>query len=149
MKTYKANLPEIQIKYKKGNIEKVKVTTSLQVSQFLRKLFNADTINYSEECILLLLNRVNTTIGFIKISSGGTCGTVIDPKIVFIAALKSGASSLIIAHNHPSGNLMPSNQDILLTKNLVQGGRVLQIPLLDHLIITDESYYSFADEGAL
>ncbi len=83
------------------------------------------------------------------ISQGGYSGTVVDPKLVFAIALTTKASAIIAAHNHPSGNLTPSNADLTLTKKLRAAGEVLDLPILDHLIITTEGYYSFADEGLL
>ena len=83
------------------------------------------------------------------ISKGGISGTVADPKLIFKAALDSKASSLILVHNHPSGNLKPSEADKRLTKKVVEGGRMLDLPILDHLIFTNHGYFSFADEGIL
>jgi DNA repair protein RadC len=83
------------------------------------------------------------------ISRGGISGTVADPKLIFAAALKASASSIILAHNHPSGSLKPSEADIRLTKKLKEGGLYLEIPVLDHIILSKEGYYSFADEGLL
>ena len=102
-----------------------------------------------EEFWVVLLNRSNTVIEKVLVSSGGVSGTVADPKIIFKAALDKLASGVLLVHNHPSGNLKPSHQDIQLTKKLVESGRVLEIPVLDHVIFTDESYYSFADEGLI
>jgi len=97
----------------------------------------------------LLLNRGNRVLGIMNVSSGGVSGTIADPKIIFTAALKSNASALVLSHNHPSGTLKPSQPDISLTKKLVDGGKLLDITVLDHLIVTNEGYYSFADEGLL
>ena len=83
------------------------------------------------------------------ISKGGQGGTIADPKIIFKSALENNAASIILAHNHPSGNLKPSQADINLTKKLREAGSFLDIPVLDHLIFTDTSYFSFADEGIL
>ncbi|MFT5383884.1 MAG: DNA repair protein RadC [Saprospiraceae bacterium] len=85
-----------------------------------------------------------------KISSGGMAGTVVDAKIIFRKALENGpASGIILAHNHPSGNLKPSQADIDITKKLKKAGETLDINVLDHLIIAGQSYYSFADDGLL
>jgi DNA repair protein RadC len=84
-----------------------------------------------------------------EVSIGGISGTVADPRLIFIGALKAGASGMIVSHNHPSGNLTPSQADIQLTRKLKEGGNLLEIQLLDHIIMTSESYYSFADEGIL
>jgi DNA repair protein RadC len=102
-----------------------------------------------EEFWVLLLNRANRLIKKEQISSGGVSGTVADPKIIFKAALDQYASSLILVHNHPSGNLKPSQQDVNLTKKMKEAGKLLEIPVLDHIIFGDQGYLSFADEGLL
>lgn len=102
-----------------------------------------------EEFWVLLLNRANDVIKKELISRGGVSGTVVDTKIIFKTAVEHYASSLIICHNHPSGNLKPSDADIRITKNIKEAGKIMEIPLVDHLIVTDTAYYSFADEGAL
>lgn len=102
-----------------------------------------------EEFWLLLLNRSNAVIKKELISRGGVAGTVVDTKIIFKAAIENYASSIIICHNHPSGNLSPSEADKRITKNIKEAGRLMEIALLDHLIITDGAFYSFADEGDL
>lgn len=100
-----------------------------------------------EEFWLILLNRANVVIKKVEVSKGGVSGTVVDPKIVFGKALEHQASGLILVHNHPSGNLKPSTNDIELTKKLKNGGSMLDISVLDHLIFADNGYYSFADEA--
>jgi DNA repair protein RadC len=98
---------------------------------------------------VILLNRANKVLGICEVSTGGVAGTVADPKVIFAAALKALASSIILSHNHPSGNLAPSQADIELTHKLKAAGRFLELPILDHIIMTSEGYYSFADEGVL
>jgi DNA repair protein RadC len=103
---------------------------------------------------MLLLNRANKVLGIFEVSSGSATGTVADPKLVFAAAIKTNACGIILAHyvkahNHPSGNLQPSQADIDLTRRMKEGGKLLEIQLLDHVILTSEGYYSFADEGLL
>jgi DNA repair protein RadC len=83
------------------------------------------------------------------ISKGGQSGTIADPKIIFKTALEQNAAYIILAHNHPSGNLKPSTEDVRLTKKLVEGGKMMDLLVVDHLIITDKGYYSFADEGLI
>lgn len=100
-----------------------------------------------EEFWILLLNRANQLIKTISISNGGVSGTVADPKIIFKHALESLASGIILVHNHPSGTLKPSQQDISLTKKMKEAGFMIEIPVLDHLIYTDSGYFSMADEG--
>lgn len=102
-----------------------------------------------EEFWILLLNRANHLIGRTRISSGGAAGTVVEAGIVFRKAILANASALILVHNHPSGNLAPSEADVCLTRQLVEAGRLLQIPVLDHLIVAGHRYYSFADEGRM
>ena len=103
-----------------------------------------------EEFYILLLDRSSRVMGRYLVSQGSVAGTVVDPKDVFCAALKTRCSGLILAHNHPSGNLKPSSSDLDLTKKLIQGGDLLDIQILDHLILApDGGYYSFADEGLL
>ena len=102
-----------------------------------------------EQFWILCLNRSNRVISSRIISQGGVSGTVADPKIIFKQALNDLASGIVLIHNHPSGNLKPSHADKKLTEKMVASGRLLEIPVLDHLIFTDESYFSFADEGLL
>lgn len=109
----------------------------------------SDQIELVEEFYVLMLNRTNRVLGIIQVSSGGHTGTIVDAKIIFVAALKCRANSILLCHNHPSGATKPSNADISLTKKLKQAGQVLDILVLDHLIITPSSYYSFGDEGMI
>jgi DNA repair protein RadC len=102
-----------------------------------------------EEFWVLLLNRANKVIKKVNISEGGFSGTVADPKKIFKLALEYSACGIILCHNHPSGNLKPSEADILLTRKLKEAGAHLDLPILDHLIIGDEKYLSFADDGLL
>jgi DNA repair protein RadC len=102
-----------------------------------------------EEFWILLLNRSNKVIGRECISTGGVSGTVADVKIIFKRALEHLASNIILCHNHPSGNLKPSHTDEVLTRKVAQAGEVLDIQVLDHVIIAETGYFSFADEGKL
>jgi len=106
----------------------------------------SDQIEFVEEFNLLLLDRANRVLCFYNVSKGGQTSTVVDAKVVFIAALKVKASYLVLAHSHPSGNINPSLADIQLTKKLVEGAKLLDLKVIDHLIVTPYSYYSFADE---
>lgn len=102
-----------------------------------------------EEFWVLLLNRANRVIKRMQISQGGVSGTVADPRIIFKSALEELASGIILAHNHPSGNLTASQADRDLTRKLTEGGRLLDVQVLDHVILAGQRYYSFADEGLL
>jgi DNA repair protein RadC len=104
---------------------------------------------HHEEFWILLLNRANRLVKKHQVSQGGVAGTVADPKIIFKLALSELASGIILAHNHPSGNLTASQADIDLTKKIKEAGKLLEIQVLDHLIIAGQKYFSFADEGLL
>jgi DNA repair protein RadC len=143
-------LAEIKVSYKRKQKSKVKISNSREAFEVLFPLFDEGTIEYQEQFFLLLLNRANTVLGWIKLSYGGTTGTVVDPKIVFAIALKANASTIMLSHNHPSSNLKPSEADIRLTKSICEAGKLFNIVLLDHIIVSSElEYYSFADEGSL
>ncbi|WP_026953601.1 JAB domain-containing protein [Algoriphagus vanfongensis] len=142
---------EIKLSYS-GKVkasQRPKVDSSRQVFEVFTQVWEEDRLEFVEDFKVMLLSRANRVIGIVNISSGGTAGTVVDVKLVLTAALKSNSSSMILAHNHPSGNLIPSEPDKRLTARIKEAGRILDIPVLDHLIITAEGYYSFADEGEL
>lgn len=141
-------LPELKIRVERteGDGSTYTMKSSANAHSFFRTIFNADTILWTEESAMIILNRANEVIGYSKISSGGTAATVVDAKVIFTKALLSGAHSIILAHNHPSGKLGASDEDIKITKQLVNAGRVLDIRVLDHLILTDKGYLSMADE---
>lgn len=121
-----------------------KITTSKDVYEIMRPSM-MDLPH--EEFWLLMLNRANSVIKKELISRGGIAGTVVDSKLIFKIALENYASSIIICHNHPSGNLKPSEQDMKITKTIKEAGKIMEIQLLDHLIVTENGFYSFADEG--
>jgi len=142
---------EISISYssKIKNSERPKLNSSREVFQVFSETWDSGKIELLEQFKVLLLNRGNRVIGLFEVSSGGISGAIADPKLVFGTALKACASAIVLAHNHPSGNLRPSQADIDLTKKMKAGGRLLDIDVLDHLIITTEGYYSFGDEGMM
>lgn len=126
--------------------EKPKISGSKDVFELLK----ADLQDLPhEEFWVLLLNRANRVTKKCQISQGGVAGTVADPKIIFKLALEELASGIILAHNHPSGNLSASQTDIDLTKKLKEGGKLLEIQVLDHIILAGQKYFSFADEGMI
>jgi DNA repair protein RadC len=142
---------EIELSYKSKVAPSLrpKITGSNDAAEVLRKYWDDSKIEFVEQFQILLLNRANRVLGIYRVSSGTTVSTVVDPKSVFVAALKANACGIILAHNHPSGNLTPSQPDIDLTKKLVDCGKLLDIQVLDHIILTSESHFSFADEGRL
>lgn len=117
--------------------------------ELLRLTWDENKIEFVEQFKVVLMNRAQRLLGIYELSTGGVTGTVADPKLVFIAALKANACNIILTHNHPSGNLKPSRADEDLTKKIATAGMYLDIKVTDHIIVTSEGYYSFADEGLL
>lgn len=145
------NFSEITINYKPllPFLTEDTISSSKDVYEILSTYWS-EKLGYKEEFYILLLNTANKPLGISKISEGGLAGTVVDVKMIFQAALKANASSIILAHNHPSGNLKPSDQDLKITKKIVEAGRLMDVKVLDHLILTyNNGYYSFSDEGDL
>jgi len=142
--------PKLRIVYsKKQNAkDRQKIASSNDAYKILNEIWSKQ-IETREEMIILLLDRSNNVLGYHILSMGGITGTVADLRLLFAVALKSLSTSFILSHNHPSGNLSPSQADIDLTNKIKQAGKVMDIQLLDHLIITKTNYYSFADEGVL
>jgi DNA repair protein RadC len=142
---------EISISYKPNfkACERPQVCSSKDIHSILYHNWDQNKIEFQEQFKIVLLNRANKVLGISEISTGGFAGTVADPKVIFSTALKACASSIILSHNHPSGNLKPSQADLQLTKKIKNGGELLDIAVLDHLIITADSYLSFADEGLI
>lgn len=139
---------EIELVYKNRvqAKDRVKIKTSIDAYELLMQQWDENKLGFVEQAKILLLNRANQALGICEVSTGGTTGTVIDPRIVFAAAIKANACGVILSHNHPSGNLQASNADIALTEKLKQAGKFLEINVLDHLIISTEGYYSFSDD---
>ncbi len=143
-----ANLKTFSLKKEKTDIENIKIQTSKDAAEYIRN-FYYDDIEIYESCFILLLNRANKTIGYAKISQGGVSGTVVDVKLIAKYAVESLASGVILAHNHPSGNLYPSNGDIAITRKVKEALKLLDSQLLDHVILSADGYKSLADEGIL
>lgn len=141
-------LEEIGLTRKPTNFERTKITSSLASYGVIKQFYHEDITLY-ESFFLLLLNNSNETIGFVKISQGGITGTVVDVRIIAKYCVEVLATSCILAHNHPSGKLFPSEADLAITKKTKEALAILEVKVLDHLILTDVGYYSFADEGKL
>lgn len=131
---------------KEEALEKKKISSSVDVFEYFAGVLG--DISY-EAFYILLLNRANKVIREVQISEGGFSGTVADPKKIFKLALEHSASAIILCHNHPSGNIKPSDADIKLTHKLKNAGEMLDLPVIDHIILGEENYYSFADENTL
>ena len=142
-----ANL-ELKAKKTPSNFEKVKIISSNDAFKVIKQ-FYFDDIDIFESFFILCLNRNNQTIAYAKISQGGVAGTVVDIKLIAKYAIDCLASGVILAHNHPSGNLKPSNEDLAITKKVKEGLKILDIQVLDHIILTSDGYLSFGDEGIL
>jgi DNA repair protein RadC len=147
MVTYKSNSARISLKMEKSEFNKVKITSSEEAANYIRQFFT--DIELYESFFLVLLNQANNTIGFVKISQGGIIGTVVDKIIVAKYVIESLARSVVLCHNHPSGNLKPSSQDINITKEIKEGLKLFDVQVMDHIILTADSYYSFAENGNL
>lgn len=145
MKTYKSTVPELALHYKPSDIPKAKIQCSRDAADYARQFYHEDLLLY-ESFFMILLNGANNTIGWVKISQGGVSATVADPKIIAKYAVESLASGVIMVHNHPSGNTRPSEADKRLTKTVKEGLKLLEVAALDHIILTEEGYCSFADE---
>jgi DNA repair protein RadC len=128
---------------------RIKISSSKGAYEILNQTWNENTIELREEMKVILLNNWHKVLGIYNVSHGGITGTVADPKLIFAAALKANATGIILAHNHPSGNSQPSQADIGLTRKCKEIGELLDIKILDHMIMTTEGYYSFADEGMM
>ena len=142
-------IAEVQITYISNikSADRIKITCSQDANQALRTFW--ESFDHVEYAYLLLLNRQNQLIGRYFLAKGGMTGTVVDVRVIFQVALKANATSIMLAHNHPSGNLQPSEADRKITQQLKEAGKILDIPIIDHIILTQESYLSMTDEGFL
>jgi DNA repair protein RadC len=142
------SIKKYELKKNSTEFERVRITGSTVAEQFIRK-FYSDDIGIFESFFILMVDQSNHTIGYAKISQGGVAGTVVDPIIVAKYAIDSLSKGVILAHNHPSGNLTPSEADRTITNKIKAGLNLFDITVLDHIILTEDSFTSFADEGFL
>ncbi|UVD79380.1 JAB domain-containing protein [Myroides albus] len=140
---------ELIYKSKVKASQRPQITSSYSAYQVALKAWDSNKIELLEQFKVLMLSNNNKVLGVLEASSGGITGTIVDLRIIFSALLKANATAFLIVHNHPSGKLVPSDADRQLTRKIKEASKILDITLLDHLIITNESYYSFADEGTL
>ena len=145
------NVSEVKLTYitKQKASERPQINSTKTAYELLLKCFDVDTIELKESFKVLLLNRGNKVLGVMNVSEGGISGTIVDTRLIMQSVILSNASYIVMAHNHPSGNLQPSAQDCFITKRIKEVCKLMDIELLDHLIITNESYYSYADDGRL
>ena len=149
MNLFMNNLAEVKITYscKIPACDRIKIRCSQDADKALRLIW--PSFEHREFFYIMLLNRSNQILGFSQISMGGISGTVTDVRIIFQTAIKGNASGIILAHNHPSGNLSASEADLVITKKIKEAGKLLDITLLDHMILTEESYLSMADDNLI
>lgn len=147
----KMNIPEIKLRYvsSANKTFSEKITKSQDAEKIFRQIFGKDEIELREQVVVLYLNNANKVIGYYRHTTGGLTSSLIDTRLILATALKSLSTGIIICHNHPSGALVPSQSDIKLTSSLKTASKQMEIQLLDHIIITKEGYYSFADQGEL
>lgn len=139
---------EYSITAKKQNFEIIKIKSSTDSYEFARKFYHEDILIY-ESSFIILLNRAGNVSGYAKISQGGVCGTIVDTRIIAKYAIDSLAESVIFIHNHPSGNTLPSREDISMSKKIKEALHLFSINLLDSIVLSEDGYYSMADEGVL
>lgn len=152
MKTIQPIISEVSLIYrtKVKASERAQIKCSKDAFEIFMNTWDLDTIEYFEEFRLMLLTRSNKVLGIASISKGGISGTVTDIRIILQYAIKANASGLIICHNHPSGNLQPSESDLAITRKVKDSAKLMDIQLLDHLIIIPEGrYFSMADDGTI
>jgi DNA repair protein RadC len=140
--------PLFELKKIQTEFPSVKIASSEDSEKFIRQ-FYGDDLEIFESFFILLLNRANKTVGYAKISQGGITGTVVDVKLIAKYCVESLASSVILAHNHPSGNLSPSDADKRITERTAKALELLEIQVLDHIILTQDGSFSFADSGLI
>lgn len=140
------NVSEVTIGYKRKFKHGVNVRNSREVAEVFRQIYTEDTIEHREKFSIMLLANNMDVLGISEVSSGGITECTVDVRVIFQTALLANATQIILCHNHPSGNLKPSGVDLEITKKLIEAGKVLSIKVLDHIIITEDSYHSMADE---
>ena len=147
MSNVKNFVSEISVSYSRTYKRKIKITDAISAEKTLRKMWDVKLLNIQEQFCVLFLNNANEVVGFRCLSTGTLTATIIDLKILFALACKSLSTGIIIAHNHPSGKLKPSKADLDLTNKIKQAGELLDVNLLDHIILTQNSYTSLANEN--
>lgn len=141
---------EVELVYKgKGNHQRPVIQTAEDAYVLLRATWDDNKIELVEQFKIMLLDTNGECLGIAELASGNITCCLVDVRLIFATALKSRATSIILAHNHPSGNLKPSNNDIKLTKKIMEGGVILDVTVADHLIVTNNSYYSFMNENVM
>lgn len=139
---------EVKLSYRRKS-HGITVASSHDVDKLLRSYWNRDSLDFYESFVVVYLSRSNEVLGIHRIADGSIDGCLVDIRLIMQGALLTNSSGIILAHNHPSGNLKPSEQDIRLTREIKKAGEFLKIRVLDHIIITSITYTSLADEGLI
>jgi DNA repair protein RadC len=150
------HLAELKVTYKRGRRRRARgddpprvLNSAARAEEYLRAVWDEDTLDLREEFVVLCLDASLSVIGWVRLHTGGLDSSPVDPRLVFAVALQTASAAIVVAHNHPSGNVEPSEHDAAITRRLSQGAKLLGIRLLDHLILGRSSCYSFADAGKL
>ena len=148
MKQTKEHVAEIQVSYRPAISNKPVIISALDAFIEMVEFFPSETIALQEKFVVMYLNRCNRMLGVYPLSTGGITGTMVDIRLILSVALKVAATGIILAHNHPSGNLQPSSADKMLTQKIKEACSFLDISVMDHIILNPKGEYaSFADEG--
>ncbi|MFO0840865.1 MAG: JAB domain-containing protein [Gemmataceae bacterium] len=150
------SLSELKVTYKRGRGKKCgplkkpfHVSGPRECAEYLRSLWDKDTIELREEFVLVCLNASLELNGWVKLHTGGLDSTPVDPRLVFGVALQTASAAIVVAHNHPTGSVRPSEEDEVMTLRLAAGAKLLGLHFLDHVIVTRDGYYSFAEAGRI
>jgi DNA repair protein RadC len=150
------SLAELKVSYRRGRPRTdergrmpFRVASPVSCEQYLRSLWDEDTIELREEFVLLCLNGAHEVLGWVRLHTGGFNHSPVDVRLVIGVALQTASSAVVVAHNHPSGGLNPSAEDVAVTRRIAEAAALMGIRLLDHLILTRDGCYSFADAGTL
>lgn len=145
------NINEVNLVYRRSPqaVDYPVIKNSAEAFEILRDTWDMNRIEHVEQFKVLLLDKANRVLGLYEASTGGTDATIMDAKLIMVAALRANAHGIIVSHNHPSGSLKPSASDVANTKKLKDAGKVLTIPLLDHIIVTASDFLSFSDKGLI
>lgn len=150
------SLAELKVTYRRGRPRDDRqgkmpwvLSTPVSCERYLRTLWDKDTIDLREEFVLLCLNGMHEVLGWVRLHTGGLNHSPVDVRLVIAVALLTASTAVVVAHNHPSGGLRPSAEDVAVTRRIAEAAGLMGIRLLDHLILTRDGYYSFADAGTL
>jgi DNA repair protein RadC len=150
------HLAEVKVSYRRGRRQDKRqtkmpwvVSTSRTAEEYVRSVWNKDTLELVEDFVIVCLNTSHEVLGWVKVATGGFSEATVDPRVVFAIALQTATAALVLAHNHPSGDTTPSPLDRAVTRRLKDAGKLLGIDVLDHIILTKDQAFSFADEGLL